>query len=49
MKRYKYIGENEVQLHGIGIVKPGEEIEAEFEINHSDFKEILKKKEIKTK
>lgn len=47
MKHYKYTGDNEVHIHGVGVVKPGDEVGTEVEINHPDFKEVSKKKETK--
>lgn len=45
MKKYKYSGSVEVHIAGVGIVKPGAEVETEVEINHPDFKEVKKKED----
>lgn len=44
MKTYIYKGENEIELPGVGIVKPGEEIKSEKDINHPLFEEKKDKK-----
>lgn len=35
--RYKYTGENDVVIQGVGIVKVGDVINTEIEINHPLF------------
>lgn len=44
MAKYKYIGKVEVVIYGVGVVKPGEDVETEVEINHPDFEEVSKSK-----
>ena len=45
--KYKYTGKIEVSVLGVGVVKPGDEVDTEIEINHPDFEEVgrSKKKE----
>lgn len=43
MHTYVYIGEDEIELIGFGIVKVGDVIEVPFLINHPLFKEKTKK------
>jgi hypothetical protein len=38
--KYQYNGNSEAHVIGAGIVKPGEVIEVEFEINNPDFVEV---------
>lgn len=41
MKKYKYLGDHEVNLPKLGItVKKGEVIESSEPINHPDFQEV---------
>lgn len=40
---YKYIGEIEIEISGIGLVKPGQVVESKSEINHPLFVEEVKK------
>lgn len=47
MKTYIYKGQNEIELPGQGIVKPGQEIKSDKNINHPLFEE--KKEEFKKK
>jgi hypothetical protein len=42
---YVYTGDVEVHVHGLGVIKPGEEVESDFEINNP----LFKTKEAKTK
>lgn len=44
MAKYKYLGKVEVVIDGVGIVKPGDEIDTKVEINHPDFEEANKSK-----
>lgn len=48
-KTYVYKGENEIELPGIGIIKPGQEITTEKEINHFLFEEKKEKNDKKLK
>lgn len=52
MNHYKYTGTLEVQLVGFGIIKPGEIISTDREINHPSFviqKEKTEKKRTRKK
>lgn len=45
MRKYRYEGAEETILYQFHkLVKPGEEIEVDGEINHPDFKEVKTKK-----
>lgn len=44
MAKYKYTGEVEVVINGVGVVKPGDEVDTKVEINHPDFEEVSKSK-----
>ena len=47
--KYKYTGDEEVFVHTVGRVQPGETIETDIEIDHPKFKVVkdTKKKEDK--
>jgi hypothetical protein len=43
--RYVYEGDMEVHIHGLGVIKPGQEVESDFEIKNP----LFKNKEAKAK
>ena len=45
MKKYVYKGDQEVSIPTLGIVKPGETVESQTEINHPLFEEVKSKSE----
>lgn len=49
MKSYIYKGQNEIELPGIGILRPGQEVKSQKEINHPLFEEKREKIEKKLK
>ena len=44
MHTYVYIGEDEIELIGYGVVQVGDTVSVDFVINHPLFKEQTKKK-----
>jgi hypothetical protein len=46
-KKYQYVYEGDVEVHvqGLGVIKPGQEVESDFEINNP----LFKNKEVKAK
>lgn len=49
LKKYKYVGEIEVELANYGIIQPGQTIEVDFVINHPNFEVVADKKKDKDK
>lgn len=49
MKTYQYTGDQEVHVNGVGIVKPGQVVKTEIEINHPLFVEVKEKTKGKDK
>ena len=47
MFKYKYIGTSEVSVEGVGLVKPGETVESEVEINKPEFEPVGENKKKK--
>ncbi len=43
MNTYTYIGKDDIEIMGYGLVKAGETITVDFEVNHPLFKEKSKK------
>ncbi len=43
MHTYTYIGEDEIELTGYGVVQVGDTLTVDFVINHPLFKEQIKK------
>jgi len=40
MYKYKYLGAEEVSVEGVGLVKPGDTVESETEINNPLFESV---------
>ena len=50
MTKYKYTGQTDIKIYGVGIVKAGSEFKTDSEINHpliSKVQKASKKKEVK--